>query len=80
MDITAGSKIAQVRYPDAGCQGTVTVLSANGGVIRAQEAITSGRCTPTGIMTMHLGPDGSLELAYRPDVATYTVNASLRHS
>ncbi|MEV6930677.1 Hsp70 family protein [Dactylosporangium sp. NPDC051485] len=75
--VTAGSKIAQVRYPDAGCQGTVTVLSVSGGVIRAQEAITSGRCTPTGIMTMHLGPNGSLEIAYRPDVATYTANAAL---
>jgi hypothetical protein len=54
------------------------VLSSNGDVIRAQEAITLGRCTPTGIFTMHLGPDGGLEMAYRPDAATYSATATLR--
>ncbi|WP_432834150.1 Hsp70 family protein [Dactylosporangium sp. CA-092794] len=77
LDITAGAKTAQVRYPDIPCQGTVTVLSRSGDVIRAQEAITSGRCTPTGVMTIHLGPDGRLEIAYRPDGSTYTATAVL---
>ncbi|MGI5246747.1 Hsp70 family protein [Dactylosporangium sp. CA-139066] len=77
VDITAGSKVGQVRYIEAGCQGTLTVLSVNGDVIRAQEAITLGRCTPTGIFTMHLGPDGGLEMAYRPDAATYSATATL---
>ncbi|HTJ31597.1 MAG TPA: Hsp70 family protein [Dactylosporangium sp.] len=77
IDITAGSKVGQVRYVEPGCQGTLTVLSINGDVIRAQEAITLGRCTPTGIFTMHLGPDGGLELAYRPDAATYSATATL---
>ncbi|MFI5908230.1 Hsp70 family protein [Dactylosporangium sp. NPDC051541] len=75
--ITSGSGVAQVRYPDIPCLGTVTVQSQDGGVIRAQEAITSGRCTPTGTMTMRLQAGNQLEVTYRPDGATYTAEAVL---
>src|SRR5207248_424072 len=52
LAITGGTDTAQVRYPDLGCLGTVTVLSRTGTSIRAQERISSGRCTLTGIMTI----------------------------
>src|SRR5207248_2977876 len=58
LAITGGTDTAQVRYPDLGCLGTVTVLSRTGTSIRAQERISSGRCTLTGIMTIQLQPTG----------------------
>jgi actin-like ATPase involved in cell morphogenesis len=77
LAITGGTGTAQVRYPDLGCLGTVTVLSRTGTSIRAQERIASGRCTPTGIMTIRPQPGGQLAVSYTPDIATYTATALL---
>jgi hypothetical protein len=75
--ITANTNTAQVRYTEADCRGTLTVLSRDGSTIRTQEAILNGRCTPTGTMVLRLRSANQIAAEYTPDIATYTASALL---
>jgi actin-like ATPase involved in cell morphogenesis len=77
LAIAGGAAVAQVRYPQAECFGTLAFQSRDGRAVTARETITKGRCTPTGTMTVHRQPDGTLSLAYQPDLANYTATATL---
>jgi actin-like ATPase involved in cell morphogenesis len=77
LAIAGGAAVAQVRYPQAECFGTLAFQSRDGRAVTARETITKGRCTPTGTMTIQRQPNGTLSLAYQPDLANYTATATL---
>jgi hypothetical protein len=76
VTVAAGQATATVRYTTLGCSGTWTLSQIVGGIATVRENISSGRCTPSGTLTLSLS-GAKLDLSYFPDDGKYTADASL---
>jgi hypothetical protein len=68
-----------VSYPDLPCLGTLKLIQSAGSTFTVREEITSGRCTPTGTITLTI-TGSSLSFRYEPDNKRYTAEGTLERA